>query len=823
MGALRGTLRPLGLGAALGLALALGRAPLGLDLVSTPAVGAAQAFGWRGFALAGAALALGRCAGLRPRLAAIVAGAAAAFALHAAFLSDTWRLEHPRSGWLVFAFAGLAGWLLRPRGHALLGPEESERLRLAERLGWLLAGAGVSIVLEGVARPLRLLGGARAADELCFAAVFGLLFAGGAVAFGGLFARERRPAACGVALALGALACVESLRPLELWSSREGLDGFLRDPRWDLDLSHVGRLSGDALLGLRVWILPAFALGAGLAWAASGARAGWIVFGAALGTALMPSVLTATAPADSELIHSIPALRVLLGVVLTALGAALALASTRSLPPLARWVPAGACLATAALAFAAPQSRVLPLSPWENFPVEPVWSRETAGGLMTVEDTFPGGRLLTLDRRRLTPAADEVEADLTALRQAWGRVPPRASEFEERRVLLIGQLTPERARILRELGATAIDRSAAWHPYMAEIEEVLFDGAPRPPGEILASRALARSGPWSLIVAPAVEGDAPVVRREDPEQGPRVVWCPTDSDLAERAWGEHVALACAGLERFWLAPRQPAGVRAAPPGDGPWPWQRLAQRDVERSQAQVAAVLARLARGAEGTPEAALAEGLALHAAAQRRSSPFESDAASVELDERALELLQQAALEREPDAFLRELWNQLAFVLGEKREIELVDRLLTPLAERWAPWWQLERVLALSCLEMLDPHCAAEHLLRVVAERPLDLNLRLDCASALSMDARPAEAVAQLEAIERVQPGRRDVRRLLAMELARLGDPRAGPLLEELLAADPDDDALRAFQGPGPYPAPEVRYEIHGSFDDGDHDEHEH
>ncbi len=142
-------------------------------------------------------------------------------------------------------------------------------------------------------------------------------------------------------------------------------------------------------------------------------------------------------------------------------------------------------------------------------------------------------------------------------------------------------------------------------------------------------------------------------------------------------------------------------------------------------------------------------------------------------------------------------------------------------LAERWAPWWELERALALACMEMLDAECAAEHLLRVVAERPLDLNARLDCAVALSMDGRPAEAVAQLDAIEAVQPGRRDVRRLLAMELARLGDPRAGPLLDELLAADPDDEKLRAFQGPGPYPAPEVRYQVHGGLDDGEHDDH--
>jgi hypothetical protein len=344
-----------------------------------------------------------------------------------------------------------------------------------------------------------------------------------------------------------------------------------------------------------------------------------------------------------------------------------------------------------------------------------------------------------------------------------------------------------------------------------------------PAGSILGARTLARSGPWDLIVAPAVEGDAPVVRREDPEQGPRVIWCAAQSDLARRDWGERVALASHGLERFLIAPRQPAGVRAAPSRGGPWPWQRLWQRDVERGQAEVAASLARLARGAAGSEDAALAEGLALHAAAQRRSSPWDSEAQAIELDERALDLLAQAALAKPPDPFLRELWNQLARTLGEKRAIALAQRLLPPLAERWAPWWQLERALALASLELLDADSAAEHLLRVVAERPLDLGVRLDCARALSMAGRTAEAVAQLDAVDALQPGRRDVRRLLAMDLARLGDARAGPLLAALLAEEPDDEQLRAFQGPGPYPAPEVRYQIGGGLEGGADDDHEH
>jgi hypothetical protein len=73
------------------------------------------------------------------------------------------------------------------------------------------------------------------------------------------------------------------------------------------------------------------------------------------------------------------------------------------------------------------------------------------------------------------------------------------------------------------------------------------------------------------------------------------------------------------------------------------------------------------------------------------------------------------------------------------------------------------------------------------------------------------------------VQPGRRDVRRLLAMELSRLGDARAAPLLAALLAEDPSDEELRAFQGPGPYPAPAARFQVHGGLEGEDHDGHDH
>jgi hypothetical protein len=813
---LRDLSRPLVLGLICGLALALGRAPLGFDLASTPAVSAADAMAWRAFALAGVAVALGRFAGSRPNLIAIFLGAAAAFLAHGALAADTWRFEGGSGPFFVFALCLLGAWVVRPRDPALLGPVEQDRLGLLERVSLLAAGAGVAITLEAAARPLRLLGGGSSLDDSVFAGCFLLLFALGAAAFGPLVPRRARAGLCALGLALGALACLESLRPLEAWSSRDGLDAFFRHDRWKLDLSHQGRLSGDGLIAARIWILPAFALGAAGFCATRGARLAWVVFGAALALALLPALLAATPgtePADA------PALRVALGASLAALGGAGAAWGAREASRGLRASCALACLACAAVAIFAPRARVLPISPWERFQVQPYLVLDTAGGLITLEPTLDMGRVVTLDRRRMSPSPSGEQADEQRLRLAWERVDPAALAGDERRVLLIGQLTPHRASVLRDLGATHIDRSAAWHLLMPRLEEELFEDEELPAGRVLAPRELPDAGPWALIVAPPVEGDVPVVRAEDRDQGPRMVWCSTDSACVQRGWGDFVRLSSAGMDEICIAPFQPAGFPAGGPQRGEAPWRRLHARPFERRTAARAETLARLGEAAQGSPQAALAEGLALHAAAQVRSSPFESDAQQVEIDERSIELLWEAALAREPDRFLRELWNGLAVILSEKRELELVDRFVTSLAERWAPWWELELVVARNDLEMLDPDAAGDRLLRLVEQRPLDLTLRLTCGRALAMAGRPAEAVQQFEAIEAVQPGRRDVRRPMAMELARLGDPRASSLLEELLRDDPEDEELRQFLGSGPFPPPPTLFEPFETAGD----EHEH
>jgi hypothetical protein len=800
------TLRALATGALLGAGLSLARAPLGVELALTPALSAGEALTWRALALGLAAFVVGRWGGPCPRLGPLAWGAALGFGLHGLVLADLARVTSRIELYALLALLGVAGWWLRSR-EVLPEPESEPQAGLLERLGLLVAGAGAAVALEAVARSLRLLGNGTPADDAAFATAFLTLLALGAVGFGPLVPGKLRAVVSGPLLALTALVGLEPLQALETFSTGSGLGAFLVRWPWQLDISDAGRLSGDLLLGARLLLPPAFLLGLALAVTARGARLGWALFGAALGLLALPTILVRTPIEDAGLAAWT---RLALGTWLAGVGGALAAWGARGSRPSARLGAVVTCALAVTLSLTLPRPAPLPLSPWARIPVRPEWVVDTPEGLLTLEPTEEFGRVVTLDRRRLTPTPVGYPADAQRLRLAWQRVEAAELRLKERRVLLVGQLTPERAQTLRELGATHVDRTAAWHAHMARLEELLFDDQEPPRGRILAPQELGSAGPWLLVVAPPVEGAAPLVPPAGGHFTPRVVWIDARAWCSHLDWGERAMLSSEGIEELSIAPRQPRGLLAGERILPPAPWRRLRQRPFERERDAVVATLERLADGSRGGPREALTEGLARLAAAQEPSSPFETRAQATELDVEGLRLLREAALAAEPDLFVRELWNALAWLLVEKREIERIQADLGPLAERWAPWWQLDLALARADMESLDPGGAAEHLLRAVAQQPLDLQLRQACAEALSMAGRPAEAVEQLRAIDAVQPGRRDVRRLMAMELARAGDPEAEALLEELLAADPTDDELRAFQGPGPFPPPQVRFQPH-------------
>ena len=121
------------------------------------------------------------------------------------------------------------------------------------------------------------------------------------------------------------------------------------------------------------------------------------------------------------------------------------------------------------------------------------------------------------------------------------------------------------------------------------------------------------------------------------------------------------------------------------------------------------------------TPE--LTRGLALHFAAQQLSSPYETRAQQIELEEEALRAFFAAApAAGKLDPFTRVLWEALAWLCMEKRMPEHALVYLEPMAERFAPWPALDRAVARAYLEVLEPATARRFLERARQALPARL-----------------------------------------------------------------------------------------------------
>jgi hypothetical protein len=786
-----------------GILLSASRAPLGIDGPQVPAAEAGTAAVFRAAALLAIALASGRTARLfAPRLAVswLLGGTTLGFALHALLFDELWRPSVYGSLLLLVAAFAAALIVLADRAPAAEDAAPAPAADLAQRTGLFAAGAAAALALESVARVLRLFGGAQPADDGAFGTVFLAALAIGAMAFGPLLQpwRSGRRAQLAGGLALGTAACALSVFLLADISRRDALEAFLRHPLWDLDLSQVGLLAGDLLIGARALVAPAFVLGAALGALQHRSQLASLLVGAAAGTLLAPAFVAWTA-VDRESSALLPALRVAIASLAAAAGAALALLG-RPLPPRGA-VAAGIALAAAAAiaGWFAPRAPAQPLSPWERFVVQPILVRDTAEGLLTIEPAREGGMVVTLDRRRLTPPAAFEAADLQRIELSWDQLPGDATSP---RVLLIGQLTPLRARTLERLGASAIDRTAVWHLSMAELERHLFAGEPLPAGEILApDQAMLRR--YDLILAPPVEGWAPLVARVSAPGTVYVQWLRADGFPAHRDLRERVLLSSQGFDELCLgagdvgAGALPAGREVAPPAAV----RRLALRPFDRWRLGSRTSAERLARAAEGTPWQALARGLALHYEAQAPSSPFETPAEQVEISAEALALLREAALQETPGRFLRDLWEGIARILVLKREIEPIYEHLEPLAAAYPDWRPIQVALARADMEMLSPERAVARLEPLAQGDVRDPDLRLHLAQALIMAGEPRRAVEPLLDALALQPYRRELRRALAIALARAGDPAGQEMARELVRDDPGDADLAPYTGPGPYP----------------------
>ena len=840
-------------GIGLGLVFAALRAPRGLELIELAGLDLRTALWTRAAALAVAAsamLAARRALALPIPIRRLTLGAIAGFGA-GALLLDAW-LQPASTRWLFAEAAVGAAALVAlggPRARASAAPLGVEAPRRLGAAGVALAGAGASFSFEALARWLRLFGLQRAADDAAFGLVFLALVGIGALCFRDLvrgwvarLGRMETPAVVCAGLVLASAACLASILFLSQLAARPALERYVGT--FGLRLGEHATFAFDALLAARAFALPALFLGAGLAAIHHRAILCALLGGAAFGHLAWPAawalfVERSLDPAGAESVAATA------GAMLAALGACLTIAGRHGRPVpvrLTAFVPI-ALLFAAALGLPAPAAR--PLAPWQLFEPHQELALASAHGLISVESARGFSRVATVDRRRVSPLAEEEAIDERRIELAAGLL-DRERAGDAPNVLLVGQMTPSRWLAFGRAGLASVDRTAPWAASMEQVESLLFDGLPRAPGEVLSpevARGRLAAGHYALVVVPPIDAPAPVLPKLAVHPGTLVVaWLEADSGAAQSAWGPRVLCASEGfLELSIGAVAGPLGARPADRADGVFGAARagieLAPAGSRRRRAAALEVLvrdpflvrrdavvdcaARLAEGAETERQRSVAEVLEATWAAQVPSM-WASRLAEIEIDFAALERLRAATVAGPaPDAFLAGLWEGIAAMLVEQREIEALRSELGPVAAAHAVWPALERPLARADLEFLEPASAAERLLRLVELDPRDIDLALECAHALSQAGRHAEAAARLRAADALQPGRRDVRRALATAMVRAGESGGRALVRELLDEDPSDLELEPFLGQGPYPEVPVEFRFGAQRAGEPQDEH--
>lgn len=831
-------LRRVAHGATAGILFSCLRAPLGLDWTQLVVVQGLTRALFRALALLALALALDPA---RPALrggpsASWLAALCAGFLLHGLALDVT---PESRAGYVLTLLC--AALVLR----ALAGPRApdgqtapQEALGRGERTGLFAIGLGCALALETLAHETRLFTLATSADDTLVGGVFLALVAGGAAAFGPLLGKlghERLRFAGGVAASAaatsGGLLFLSVLTP-------DGLHGYLRrfDPLLDvlrtldgklggnlglaalpaLDGASIGTLWTTAILAAAALIGPGFVLGAALGATRNVGRLAPVLLGAALGLVVLPFLIRARGePLTLEQLGSASLAWELAMAGTSAAAAGLALVVFTS--PAARAAGCAFVLAIALVPWIRPRLVLWSLSPWSPKPVRPVLVWPTAEGLLTVEPARAGRAILTLDRRRLTPLEEEEESDERCLRLAWSLLP------EERRAgavraLFVGQITPPRARVFRALGALELDRTAPWHAAMTTVEELLFRDEEAPPGRAIApaaARAKLDHGEYDWVVAaPAfgpivtwkseareIWGSAEAPRLTDlelPEGTLGVAWLGGNSLAARRAAFEPLVLNVERLESLSLGlvrglelgARSAAGptfriARYSSPGPASFLGTMPQLRSFLLERAWTASLRC------DQAPE--LARGLGLHYGAQQLSSPYETRAQQIEIDEDALRAFFAAVPEPGAlDSLTPVLWEALAWLFTEKRMPEQALVYLEPLAERFAPWPALDRAVACAYREVLEPEKALSFLERARLTLPEDVGLLLESARCTQELGDIPGAVGLLERAYDLHPGRPEVERAVGLALLRCGDTRGRALLERLLAKSPDDVELQ-------------------------------
>ncbi len=826
-------MRTLLFGALAGLLLSLLRAPLGLDLLEIPAVEGHTALGMRALALlliAGCLLSSVHSA-VTTRM---LFGALLGYAGHGLLLGTN-HAPGSRLALLLTALAGLAllCWLARglPAAQQPAASEPEPGAGFGEMLGFLIAGAGLAIGLELVARHLRLHGGQLAADDSVFGSVLLALFLVGAAAFGWIARLPRwRRYAPGVLLSAAGAALFVSLHSLTALTGSSGLRAYVHS--FGLDLAQHGTPAYDALLAASFFVAPAFAIGAALRALEGRKRIFALLLGASAGLCFVPELFETAADTASSEKHTFAAQYLAIASILAVLGAACALLCLPGKPSLSRWLAISLALVCGVPAATIDVSQQSVLAPWRRQASLPYIYFDTPEGLLTVEGPLqpPGSspllnKRVTLERRVLVPGPEGTRGDLARTDLALGQLSKEASERKDKRALIVGQLTPLLARRLADSGFAEIDRSAAWWAAMQRVEHELFDTLAPPAGERLepaAARKRIDAGRYDLVLVPQTGGDvARLASLSVPEKTLLVVWIDAGCLAAASELGQQVLVCALGLDQPSVAivvhgrgsaegeAYPPQFLRSGAPAGAPTPLAWISQREDLRVDSARARLFGRFAAAAQGTPDEALARGLSAVYAAQTSSSPFDSEAERFELPAEALTLLREAALARKPNGFVAQLWEWTALVLAEKRWIPQLYENVEPLAQKWAPWPALERMLARADGESLEFQSAWKRLdaLRGT-EQARDPNYWLELGNVEEQLEHGAPAIDCWRKACEIGPGHPAATRKLAMALVRAGDPEGKPLVERILKANPRDIELKAFAGDGPYPPPKKGYE---------------
>lgn len=692
--------------------------------------------------------------------------------------------------------------------------------------GIALCGAGLAIMAEGLARHVRWLSNGNLEDDSVFGSVFLALCAMGALSFARMFKGDRASVmARGCLAAAGGLGAWAGFQVLQNFASPRGLDLYVRQfKRFDLnwDLAIQGLFEYDLIIAAPVFVVSAFLIGTSIGVHRRAIELCALLVGAGAGLVLCPALLEyewkVVDHAQAELVNqSNSANMALFGGLIAAIGGLLVFLTASSLPKGMRLAGCVVAFAGIAICRFPQQSSIQILSPWQRREVQPIWVLDGPEGLLTVERDDQGGEIATLDRRPLTPNQSQSAADRRRLVQSVQLLGER-EEGSELSLLFVGQLTPDRALALSDLGATRIDRTASWSASMGALESRLFGSPPKWfAGEILAiseARAALDRGEYDLVLLPPVPGRSPTTRNlASPKETTVVLWLDGADGLETEFLGEHALVSVEGLTHLYIGiargpqvesirraevPGGPAFLPTGDPTDGLPALDLLSTRPSERRDLIQTRLCQRLA-SAETSP--GVAAGLAAHFAAQVPSSPFQAPELGIELVDEAAQRFSEAAAGETLDSLEIQLIETLGYLYTAQRKVEEIDRYLVKPAERHAIWSTLELYLAQAALEFLDPETALESLQRAHEAWPGSPTSWAMQAEAEQQSGDDRAAVASLERALTMNPKSFELERRLAIALQRAGDPRGKQAIEKALAGHPEDTSLQDHRGGGPYP----------------------